>query len=76
MEAELLKPSTASVPSSSSGRAATGLTSPGAKTDAASPGRERLDAGHVVVEAETSRWPRGQNIMVYTIESCAWESVA
>jgi len=48
--------STASVPSSSScsssasssGRATTGLAPPGVKTDAASPGRERLKTGRVL----------------------------
>jgi len=56
-EPEPPEPNTASLPSSSScspsesssGHAETDLALPGAKTDAASPGRERPEAGRVVV---------------------------
>jgi hypothetical protein len=53
------------------------LAPPGAKEDAASPGRSRAQKRVVwSLEAETRRWPRGWNVSAQTFESCAWESVA
>jgi hypothetical protein len=62
---------------SSSGAAAAGLAPPGAKTEAASPGRSRAQKRVVwSFEAETRRCPSGWNVRAQTFESCAWESVA
>jgi hypothetical protein len=53
------------------------LAPPGAKTEAASPGRSRAQKRVVwSFEAETRRCPSGWNARAQTFESCAWESVA